>query len=156
QRAGMSLVVVVARRAILEELSAEARETDHGVDPLLLRLLGHLDRAHAALDGLAHDVGEVLALLVQHVRVVHREARLLRPHDEAVGTPAAGRAVCGAAAVLPARGGGGPAPPVDLVAGAPRVRRAALEPGCKAQAGGRVLAARHDDASLRDALDAAS
>ena len=45
-------------------------------DPLGLGLLRRLDHPNVVLEGVLDDVGEVLALLVEHVREVHGEAGL--------------------------------------------------------------------------------
>jgi hypothetical protein len=66
--ARLSLVVVVARRALLEEALAEAREPDDRVHPLLLGRFRDLDPADVAIQGVPDDVGDVLALLAEHVR----------------------------------------------------------------------------------------
>ena len=150
----LAFVVVVARRAVLEELLGEHREPDDGVDPLLLGLFRDLDRPHVVVDGVLDDVGDVLALLVQHVRIVHREAGLLRPHDEAVREAAAVHAVQRRDAVRPLLGQAQPVAPVQLVAGAARVVRPDFEAGGVDQAVELVLHAVDDDALRRDPLDA--
>ena len=50
----------------------------------VLQGLGGFDAGRAALARLRQDIGEVLCLLVEHVRKVHREARLHQADDEAV------------------------------------------------------------------------
>src|SRR5262249_48833357 len=70
----LAFVVVVAGCAALEKLAGEHREADDRRHPLLLGFFRDLDRAHVTVDGVLDDVGDVLALLVQHVRKIHREA----------------------------------------------------------------------------------
>jgi hypothetical protein len=65
---GLTLVVVVARRAVLEELLREHGEPDDRLHPLRLGGLGDLDRADVAIHCVADHVRDVVALLVQHVR----------------------------------------------------------------------------------------
>src|SRR5262249_21240336 len=65
--ARLALVVVVAGGARLEEVEVELGQLEDRLDPGVLGLLGHLERAHVVVEHVAEDVGGVLALLVEGV-----------------------------------------------------------------------------------------
>ena len=113
-----------------------------------------LDRADLVVDRVLDDVGEVLALLVERVRVVHGERAVQRAHVQTVREAAVVHAVQRAHAVLPLLGERQPVAAVDLVAGAAREVGADLEAGGVDQAVDLVLHAVRDHALLGDALDA--
>ena len=115
-----------------------------------------LDRCRAVVERAADDVGEVLGLLVQHVRVAGGEAGLGVAHQEAVREAVHVHAVQRAHAVGPPVGQAHAAAAEDLHAGAAAVVGADLEAGREDQAVELVLAAGDDDAARRDALDAAA
>src|SRR6056297_106001 len=126
---GLALVVVVAGSARLEELLVHLRQVDDRLHPCVLRLAFGLDHRHAPSACLGEDVGEVLALLVEHVWEVHRETRLDVAEDEAVGEVAAVHAVQRGCAVGPVLGERDAVTSVQLVAGPTCVVGAHLESG---------------------------
>src|SRR5438477_4934853 len=82
--ARLAFVVVVARRARLEKLPPRSREADDRLHPLRLRFLRDFDGPDLMVECVLDDVRDVLALLVQHVREVHRESRLRVADHKAV------------------------------------------------------------------------
>src|SRR5581483_2285562 len=152
----LPFVVVVTGRAGFKEPDAARRAGDHLLHPLLFRLLRYLQRAYLALARLLDQVGDVPALLFQHMREVGAEADLRHADDEAVGEAARLHAEQGANAVLPLLRERLAAAAVDVVAGAPFQRRAPLEAAGEDDAVNLVLDAVRHDAALGDPLDAAA
>ena len=114
---------------------------------------------------LGEDVGEVLALFVEHVREVHGEARLCEAEDEAVREVSTVHPVEGRRAVVPLLGERQPVATVELVSRSPGVVGSDLETGGVDQTVDLELlleqvavgvALVDDDARRCDALDAAT
>ena len=105
---------------------------------------------------MGHDVREVLALLVDHVWEVDREARLSVAEDEAVRETAAVHAVQRGGAVGPLLGERDAVAANEFVARAPHIVGAYLEAGGVHDAIEFVLNAIDHNAALSDALNALS
>ena len=142
----LAFVVVVAGRARFEKPRGDDGEAADFGDPRRFRFDGRLRVPRAALHRFGDDVRDVLRLIVEHRRQVHRAAVLREPHQKTVGESVArksvqrlhagGPVVAQAHAVLADR----------VVAGAPRPRGADLEAGREDDAVDVVFDAVGDDA----------
>src|SRR5207237_1683976 len=74
--ARLAFVVVVAGSARLEKLPPRSGEADDRLHPLRLRFLRDFDGPDLMVECVLDDVRDVLGLLVQPQREVHRESRL--------------------------------------------------------------------------------
>src|SRR6185369_12119003 len=154
QRRGLALVVVVTRRAFFLEFLPHDRRRDDGLHPRLFGVLPGFHHANLTREALLDDVGEMLALFVQHVRIVGGESRLAVAHDEDVGKAARMYAVQGRDAILPLVAQGNAATAVELIARAARIIRSDFEARGIDQAIDFIFLAVGDDAVLGDALHA--
>ena len=91
----VALVVVVAGRALLEELTAQLAGLEDRVNPFLLGFFSRFDGVDVSLAALGDDIGDVLGLLVGDVDEVWGERRLDDADEETVGEAPTGPAVEG-------------------------------------------------------------
>src|SRR6185437_7150550 len=120
-RRKLAFVVVITRRAFLEELLPQDGQRLDGLHPIVFGVLLRLDGPHLPLAARLHDIGDMLALFVEHMREVGGEARLRIADDEAVRKSARMEAVEGRYAFLPLLGQRNPAASIQFIAGTPRV-----------------------------------
>ena len=127
---------------------------DDGLDPSLFGISGRFHHRHPALLAFSNDVGGMLALFVEHVRIADREARLRDREDEVVGEVAAMHTVQGRDPVRPFLGQGLAAAALDLIARALGIGGADLKAGREDQAIQLIFNAIDHHAAFGDLLHA--
>lgn len=80
----LAFVVVVARRAFLEEVASKCSSLDDSVRPIIFRFLSGFDGPDTALLALLYDVREVTRLLGRDVHEIWCQCSLHYGDEEAI------------------------------------------------------------------------
>src|SRR4051812_38250405 len=124
-----AFLIVIARRAGIEERAARAAAVDDLLDPGVLGGLARLDHRRTFLEQLRDQIGEVHRPLAGEMGVIGGDAVLGKAEDEEVGEAAGLHAIERARAMAPALAQRLPAAPVYLEADLAGVFGEELEAG---------------------------